>query len=402
MVTLRAIAVVGASLAGLRAVETLRRKGFDGTITLIGAEPHLPYDRPPLSKEILTGTWDVDRLPLRREDYAELDLDLRLGRRGVALDVAEQRVQLDDGASVAYDGLVIATGSAPRELPGTPPLEGIHLLRTLDDALAIRAGLSKGPRVAIVGAGFIGAEVASSCRARGLEVTLIEALEVPLLRGLGRELGAVCAELHREEGVDLRTGVGVEGFAGSGRVESLRLSDGSAVPADLVVVGIGVAPVTDWLGSSGLELADGVVCDATCATRAPGVVAAGDVARWYNPLFEQQMRAEHWTNAVEQGVAAAETLLAGPEAAESFAPVPFVWSDQYAVKIQVAGQVRPDDEVKLIAGSIAERKFTVLFGRAGRLSGVLAFNRPRDVIKYRRLLADRPSWDDALAQVPAA
>ena len=402
MVTLRAIAVVGASLAGLRAVETLRRKGFDGTITLIGAEPYLPYDRPPLSKEILTGTWDVDRLPLRREDYAELDLDLRLGRRGVALDVAEQRVQLDDGASVAYDGLVIATGSAPRELPGTPPLEGIHLLRTLDDALAIRAGLSEGPRVAIVGAGFIGAEVASSCRARGLEVTLIEALEVPLLRGLGRELGAVCAELHREEGVDLRTGVGVEGFAGSGRVESLRLSDGSAVPADLVVVGIGVAPVTDWLGSSGLELADGVVCDATCATRAPGVVAAGDVARWYNPLFEQQMRAEHWTNAVEQGVAAAETLLAGPEAAEPFAPVPFVWSDQYAVKIQVAGQVRPDDEVKLIAGSIAERKFTVLFGRAGRLSGVLAFNRPRDVIKYRRLLADRPSWDDALAQVPAA
>ena len=402
MVTLRAIAVVGASLAGLRAVETLRRKGFDGTITLIGAEPYLPYDRPPLSKEILTGTWDVDRLPLRREDYAELDLDLRLGRRGVALDVAEQRVQLDDGASVAYDGLVIATGSAPRELPGTPPLEGIHLLRTLDDALAIRAGLSEGPRVAIVGAGFIGAEVASSCRARGLEVTLIEALEVPLLRGLGRELGAVCAELHREEGVDLRTGVGVEGFAGSGRVESLRLSDGSAVPADLVVVGIGVAPVTDWLGSSGLELADGVVCDATCATRAPGVVAAGDVARWYNPLFEQQMRAEHWTNAVEQGVAAAETLLAGPEAAEPFAPVPFVWSDQYAVKIQVAGQVRPDGEVKLIAGSIAERKFTVLFGRAGRLSGVLAFNRPRDVIKYRRLLADRPSWDDALAQVPAA
>ena len=402
MVTLRAIAVVGASLAGLRAVETLRRKGFDGSITLIGAEPHLPYDRPPLSKEILTGTWDVDRLPLRREDYADLDLDLRLGRRGVALDVAEHRLQLDDGASVAYDGLVIATGSAPRELPGTPPLEGIHVLRTLDDALAIRAGLSKGPRVAIVGAGFIGAEVASSCRARGLEVTLIEALEVPLLRGLGRELGAVCAELHREEGVDLRTGVGVEGFAGSGRVESLRLSDGSAVPADLVVVGIGVAPVTDWLGSSGLELADGVVCDATCATRAPGVVAAGDVARWYNPLFEQQMRAEHWTNAVEQGVAAAETLLAGPEAAEPFAPVPFVWSDQYGVKIQVAGQVRPDDEVKLIAGSIAERKFTVLFGRAGRLSGVLAFNRPRDVIKYRRLLADRPSWDDALAQVPAA
>ncbi len=398
MATLRAIAVVGASLAGLRAVETLRRKGYDGTITLIGAESHLPYDRPPLSKELLTGSWDVDRLPLRREDYADLELDLRLGRRAVALDVAEQRLQLDDAASVAYDGLIIATGSAPRELPGTPPLEGIHLLRTLDDALAIRAVLTSGPRVAIVGAGFIGAEVASSCRARGLEVTLIEALEVPLLRGLGAEMGAVCAEMHRDEGVDLRCGVGVEGFAGSGRVESLRLSDGSEVRADLVVVGIGVAPVTDWLVSSGLELADGVVCDATCATRAPGVVAAGDVARWYNPLFEEQMRAEHWTNAVEQGVAAAETLLAGPAAAEPFAPVPFVWSDQYGIKIQVAGQIRADDKIELIAGSVHERKFTVLYGRAGRLSGVLAFNRPRDVIAYRRMLADRPSWNDALAQ----
>ncbi len=226
MATLRAIAVVGASLAGLRAVETLRRKGYDGTITLIGAESHLPYDRPPLSKEILTGRWDVDRLPLRREDYAELELDLRLGRRAVALDVTEQLLQLDDAASVAYDGLIIATGSAPRELPGTPPLEGIHLLRTLDDALAIRAALTRGPKVAIVGAGFIGAEVASSCRALGLEVTLIEALEVPLLRGLGSEMGAVCAGMHRDEGVDLRCGVGVEGFAGSGRVESVRLSDG--------------------------------------------------------------------------------------------------------------------------------------------------------------------------------
>ena len=252
--------------------------------------------------------------------------------------------------------------------------------------------------MAIVGAGFIGAEVASSCRALGLEVTLIEALEVPLLRGLGREMGAVCAELHRDEGVDLRCGVSVEDFAGSGRVESLRLSDGSEVRADLVVVGVGVTPVTDWLASSGLELADGVVCDATCATGAPSVVAAGDVARWYNPLFEEQMRAEHWTNAVEQGGAAAETLLAGPDGADSFAPVPFVWSDQYGLKIQVAGRVRPDDEVKLIAGSVADRKFTVLYARSGRLSGVLAFNRPRDVIKYRRLLADRPTWDDALAQ----
>jgi NADPH-dependent 2,4-dienoyl-CoA reductase/sulfur reductase-like enzyme len=392
----RAIAVVGASLAGVRAVEALRRKGFEGSITLIGAEPHLPYDRPPLSKQILMGTWDVDSLSLRRKDYAELELDLRLGRRATGLDLGARQVELDDGSRVDYDGLIIATGASPRELPGTVDLEGIHLLRTLDDALAIRAELASSPRVAVVGAGFIGSEVAASCRARGLDVTLIEALEVPLMRGLGREMGQVCAEMHRDEGVSVRCGVGVAGFGGERRVECVRLGDGSEVAADLVVIGVGVAPETKWLESSGLLLDDGVVCDATCATRAPGVVAAGDVARWYNPVFGEAMRVEHWTNAVEQGVAAAGRLLAGADAAEPFASVPFVWSDQYAVKIQAAGHIRADDQVEVISGSVADRKFTALYGREDRLTGVLGFSRPRDVIAYQRMIGEGISWADAL------
>ncbi len=381
----------------MRAVETLRRKGYDGRLVLVGAEPHLPYDRPPLSKQILAGTWDVDRLPLRRQPYDELELDLRLGRRATALDLAKRRLLLDDGSRVDYDGLLIATGAVPRELPGTPPLEGIHLLRTLDDALAIRAELERGPRVAIVGGGFIGSEVAASCRGRGLDVTVIEALEAPLLRGLGLEMGRVCADMHRQEGVDVRCGVGVEGFEGSERVERVRLSDGTEIPADLVVVGIGVVPATDWLASSGLALDDGVLCDATCTTRAARVLAAGDVARWVHPLFNEQLRVEHWTNAVEQGVAAAENLLAGPDAARPFAPVPFVWSDQYGVKIQVAGHIRPTDDMKLVTGSVADRKFTALYGRDGQLSGVLAFSRPRDVVRYRQKIAQGMSWENALA-----
>jgi NADPH-dependent 2,4-dienoyl-CoA reductase/sulfur reductase-like enzyme len=395
----RNIVVVGASLAGLRAVEALRRAGFDGSLTLVGAEPHLPYDRPPLSKEVLQGRWDADRTPLRKsEDYADLALDLRLGRRAVRLDTSARSLELDDGESVPYDGLLIATGAAARQLAGTPDLPGIHLLRTLDDALAIRSALEKSPRVAVVGAGFIGAEVAASCRARGLEVTLIEALPVPLAHALGPEMGGVCAAIHRDEGVDLRCGVAVDGFDGGSRVERVRLSDGSAVEADLVVVGIGVRPETSWLESSGLELADGVVCDETCATRAPGVVAAGDVARWHNPRFEEVMRVEHWTNAVEQAEHAAATLLAGPGGASAFAPVPFFWSDQYKAKIQFAGRAAPDDEMQVVHGSTDERRFVALYGRAGRLTGALAFNRARLLMGYRKQLEEGVSWEDALSR----
>ncbi len=397
MPSLRKAVVVGASLAGLRAAETLRRRGFDGELILIGDAAHEPHDRPPLSKEILKGGWDTERLPLRKTGYEELALDLRLGQRATRLDPGAKRVELDDGTSESYDGLIIATGARARLLRDQPELPGLHPLRTLDDSLAIRADMEKGPRVLVVGAGFIGAEVAASCRECGLEVTVIEPQPVPLIRGLGEQMGSICAELHRDHGVDLRCGLGVEGFEGDGRVERVKLSDGSSVDADLVVVGIGAVPATDWLEDSGLELSDGVVCDANCRTRAPGVVAAGDVARWYNPLFDEVMRVEHWSNAVAQGVYAAEQVLAGSEAREPFAPVPNFWSNQYDVKIQSAGRIRPDDEMRVVWGSLEERKFTAIYARAGRLSGVLAFSRPRDIVRYKRLIADGASFEDAIA-----
>ena len=397
----RTIVVVGASLAGLRAAETLRRDGYDGRLVLVGAESHLPYDRPPLSKELLAGEWEPEQIALRKQPYDDLDLDLRLGRRATRLDVADRVVELDDdGERFAFDGLVVATGARPRTLPGTPALDGIFVLRTLDDCLAIRARLDRRPRVVVIGAGFIGSEVAATCRGRGLEVTVLEMLATPLERAVGPVVGDACGRLHRTHGVDLHCGVKVAGFGGAERVEHVRLADGSTIEADVVVVGVGVVPETRWLENSGLALEDGVVCDETCLA-APGIVAAGDVARWPNPLFDgERMRVEHWTNATEQGVAAARRLLVDdPRAAEAFAPVPFVWSDQYDVKIQVVGSIRGDDEVAIADGSLDEHRFVALFGRGGRLVGALGFSRPRVVMQYRKLIAERASWDDALAHV---
>ena len=397
MSTPQKIVIVGASLAGLRGAENLRRAGFDGRLVLVGAEPHLPYDRPPLSKEILKGTWDSDKIPLRRQPYEDLDLELRLGTRATGLDPAARFVELAGGEREAYDALLIASGAAARSLPGQPDLAGIHLLRTLDDSLAIREELEKGPRVLVVGAGFIGAEVAASCRQRGLDVTVVEPMPVPLLRGLGQRMGEVSAQIHLDHGVDLRCGLGVTGFKGEGRVERVRLSDGSSVEADVVVVGVGAAPVTDWLESSGLTLDDGVICDEHCRASAPGVFAAGDVARFRNPLFDEVMRIEHWSNAAEQSVAATDNMLAG-ESAQPYRHVPWFWSDQYDVKIQFAGRLSADDRMQVVWGSVDERKFVALYGRAGRLVGVLAFNRPRALIQYKKLIAERASWEEAIGQ----
>lgn len=397
-VSRRSITIVGASLAGLRAAESLRRQEFDGTITLVGDEPHAPYDRPPLSKQFLTGEWEDDRLALTKpEKLAEYELDLRLGVRATAFDLASRRLTLDDGDDVEVDGLLIATGSRCRTLPGTDAMEGVFVLRGLDDARALRRALDAAPaRVVVVGAGFIGAEVTATARARGLEVSLIEALPQPLGRVLGDEMGAVCADVHREHGVDLRTGVGVEAIEGDGRVERVRLSDGSVIEADVVVVGIGVVPNTEWLDGSGLEIDNGVVCDETCLA-APGVTAAGDVARWPNRRFDEVMRVEHWDNAVEQGGHAARRLLVGDDEAEPFTPVPWFWSDQYDRKIQLAGRIRADDDIQVVTGSVEERRFAAVYGRAGRLVGVLGFNRPRHVMRYKSLIEEGASFDEAIA-----
>jgi NADPH-dependent 2,4-dienoyl-CoA reductase/sulfur reductase-like enzyme len=397
---MRTVAIAGMSLAGLRAAETLRREGFDGRIVAIGEEPHLPYDRPPLSKEFLAGESQPGDLILRRQGIDDLDLDYRPGSRAVALDAAARELRLHDGALIRFDGLVVATGSSPRRLPDQPDLPGVFTFRTVDDALAVRKLLDARPHVVIVGAGFIGSEIAATCRGRHLDVTVLEALPQPMVRGLGPVLGAACARLHRDHGVDLRLGVGVEAIEGDGRVERVRLGDGSTVDADLLVVGVGVAPNTQWLEGSGLTLDNGVVCDETCLA-APGIVAAGDVARWPNPLFDGElMRLEHWTNATEQAVHGAKRLLED-DPGTPFAPVPFVWSDQYDVKIQTVGRVGADLDLHVAHGSIDELQFVGLFGRDGRIVGALGFNRARQIMQYRRLIAERASWDDALAMATA-
>ena len=392
----RAVTIVGASLAGLNAAEALRREGFDGPVTLIGAEGHLPYDRPPLSKQVLAGDWEPERAALTDPEELEDDgIEARLGLRATALDLDARQLTLHTGETVEFDGLVIATGARCRTMRGTEGIGGVHVLRSLDDCLALRADFEAMPqRVVVVGAGFIGAEVAATARGRGLDVTMVEALPTPLSRVLGDEMGEVCAEVHRDHGVDLRTAVGVESVSGDGRVERVTLSDGSTIDADVVVVGIGVIPNTEWLDGSGLTLDDGVVCDASCLA-ADRVAAAGDVARWPNELFGETMRVEHWDNAAQQGAHAARRLL--DAAVGPFTPVPWFWSDQYDRKIQLAGRVRGDDEVRVVTGSVDERRFAAIYGRAGRIVGVLGFNRPRHVMRYRALIEQGASFDEALA-----
>jgi NADPH-dependent 2,4-dienoyl-CoA reductase/sulfur reductase-like enzyme len=381
----------------------LRAGGFDGNLTIVGDEPEPPYDRPPLSKQVLAGTWDTERIWLRpttsadaADPLAALEADWRLGQAATGLDVAGRTVELADATQLRFDGLVIATGARPRRLPAQPELAGVHTLRTLGDCLALRADLDAGPgRVVVVGAGFIGAEVAATARGKGLEVTVLEALPVPLVRALGEAMGAVCAELHRDNGVDLRVGAAVAAFDGGDRIERVLLADGSVIDADVVVVGVGVTPNTEWLEGSGLRVRDGVVCDETCLA-GPGIVAAGDVARWPHALFGGELRVEHWENAGVQAEHAAYRLLAGP-AAGPFAPVPWFWSDQYDRKIQLSGWATPSDEVIVVDGSTDDRKFVALFGHQGRLVGVLGMNSPRQVMTYGRLVGERTSLADAVA-----
>ena len=395
--TVRRIVIVGASLAGLRAAETLRDRGFDGALTLVGDEAHRPYDRPPLSKQVLQGTWEPEQTFFRRKDgYDALGLDMRLGVRATSVDLGARRVTLGDGTYADYDGLIIATGARVRTLPGIAPRPGLLTLRNLDDALVLREALARATRVAVVGAGFIGLEVAASCRARGVEVTAIESLPVPLAPILGPTLGDMVAAMHRDHGVDLRTGVTVADVYGESRVEGLALSDGSRVDADVVVVGIGVVPNTEWLDGSGLQLDNGIVCNGSCEA-APGVYAAGDVARVANQWYGESPRIEHWSNAVEQAVHAAENVLAGPGSGTSFSSVPYFWSDQYDRKIQFIGRARPHDEVLIVDGSLADRRLTALFRRGDRLVACLAVNQPKALIKYRKLLAGHASWDAALS-----
>ncbi len=395
--------VVGASLAGLRAAEELRHEGHSGPIIIIGDELHAPYDRPPLSKQLLAGKWDVERIHHHAPDKLDtLGFEFRLGRRAVSVDTDARVLSCSDGSELRYDGLIVATGATARSLPGTDGMPSVRALRTLDDCLAIRAGLAavgEGARLVVIGAGFIGSEVAATCHGLGASVTVVEALATPLARVLGEQMGEACAGLHRSEGVRVLTGVGVDRLSsapGAPHPVVVHLADGTDLGADLVVVGIGVVPAVDWLEGSGLTIDNGVVCDESLFA-GDRAVAAGDVARWRHPSLDERIRVEHWTNAAEGGAAAARNLMAGTAGAQPYDPVPFFWSDQYKTKIQVIGLPGPDDEVVVVGGSLDERKFVALYRRADRLRAVLAFSQPRQLMAYRPLLAAGASFDEALA-----
>ena len=392
---LETVAVVGASLAGVRAAQALRREGHEGRIVLIGDEQHWPpVDRPPLSKQVLKGEWELDKARLRVAD--PFDGELLLGRRATGLDLRGDGdrvvVALDDGSNVEADGVVVATGAVPRAMPGVDPsMGGIHVLRTVDDALGLQEAFASANRVVVIGSGFIGSEVASSARSLGVDVTVLEALELPLVRVLGPEMGRFVADLHRAHGVDLRLGVGVSSIDGSdGRVQRVVLADGSEVAADVVVVGIGVIPATDWLvGSPGLTVDNGLVCDEACVALGSGgrVVAAGDVCRWMSARFGRTLRVEHWTNANDQAMHAAKALVHGSEAAGPFDPVPYFWSDQHGTKFQFLGDALPDDRVAVIEGSLADGKFVAAYGRDGVVVGVLCVNWPARTNAWRERIA---------------
>ncbi|AXB47435.1 NAD(P)/FAD-dependent oxidoreductase [Amycolatopsis albispora] len=393
------VVVVGASAAGFATAEGLRRNGYDGALTLVGAEPELPYDRPPLSKQVLTGQWDAERIRLCGQDKAaELGLDLRLGTPAAALDTGARRLSLADGTELPYEQLVIATGVAPRPLPGTEGLRGVRMLRSLEDTLALRAELRPGTRLVVIGAGFLGTEIAAAARTLGAEVWLVEPEPVPLGVVVGPEVGEFVAGLHRERGVQLRTGIAVRDFkANAGAVEAVVLGDGTELPCDLVVVAIGSVPSTGWLAGSGLTLGDGIECDARCSA-APGVYAAGDVASWFHERVGARVRLEHRTNATEQGLYVAKALLG--QAGESFTPVPYFWSDQYDTKLTAFGLLRGADERRVVEGSIADGEFVVLYRKADRLTGVLGVRRAKSVRRWRALLAAGSGWAEALADSP--
>jgi len=378
--------VVGASLAGVRTVQALRRKGYSDPITMIGAESHLPYDRPPLSKEFLLGKREAAEIQLVQPGELEaLDATLQLGTRAVGLDLPGRAVLTEHGR-IAFQTLVVATGSTPRRLAGAHHLDGVHVLRTLDDAVAIRAAFDAQARVAVVGGGFIGAEVASAARLIGLEVTVVDPMPAMMIRGLGETIGGVLSDRHRDNGAVMRLGRSVSRVEGEGRVERLVLDDGSTVDADVVVVGIGVDATVDWLAESELDTAGGLACDASLHA-GHGVYAVGDVARF--ACADGRRRLEHWTNASDQAAVLADVLTGGDA---SYAPVPYVWSDQLGTRLQVWGEVRPGDELQYVSGDADADEFVAAFGGDGVLRAVVAFGARREAMRAQRMLYAGAAW----------
>ncbi|MEV4315013.1 FAD-dependent oxidoreductase [Actinocrispum sp. NPDC049592] len=381
------VLVVGASAAGLAAAEALRRKGYAGPLTMLGAEPQLPYDRPPLSKQVLSGAWAPARTQLRQPDVlSTLDAEFVLGDPAVGLDAATRTVVTAAGRVLTAEAIVLATGLRPRTLPGQDGLAGVHVLRTLDDAVALRQDLLSASRVVVVGDGVLGAEIAATARAMGLDVTMAGPQEAPLLYQFGPLPARLLADLHAANGVTLRLGAGVTGLSSEdGRVTGVCLATGEVLPADVVVVAFGAAPATDWLSGSGLLCDNGIVCDSRCRA-AEGIHAAGDVARWHHETLDVLLRLENRTNATEQGVAVADNILG---ADRPYTPVPYFWTDQFDARIHVHGILAADAEVTIVDGDPAGRRFVAAYRQGGEVTGVFGWNMPKQARLRRPEIAGR-------------
>jgi 3-phenylpropionate/trans-cinnamate dioxygenase ferredoxin reductase component len=388
----RVFVVIGANLCGGTAVQTLRQEGFQERIVLVGEEPELPYERPPLSKEYLRGEQPLDRLFLQPQSwYEQNDVEVRLGIRATGVDPVGRAIELSDGERLEYDSLLLATGGRPRKLPGEP-LERVLYLRAIGDADRIRPQLEPGRRVVVVGAGFIGAEVAASARTLGVEVTCLEMLEVPLERALGKEIGRIYAEIHREHGVDLRTGEGVESIEETDGGMRVRTTKGADIEGDVVVVGVGIQPNVELAESAGAKIDNGVVVDEFCRTTVDGIYAAGDVANHFCPVFGRHIRVEHFDNAIKHGSAAARSLMGGTEAYDD---PHWFWSDQFEHNLQYAGYAAEWDEV-VIRGSTEDRNFVAFYLKDEVVLAALGLNRGKDVRRTMKLIRERAKPDRKL------
>lgn len=389
---LREIVIAGASVAGAGVADELRRLGYDGRLILLNAEPHVPYDRPPLSKGLLTGDTSTERAALRKPGhYADRDIDLRTGVAAIRLSPGPE-LELGTGEVLRPDAVVIATGARARPLPRTANGPDDHdaagavpTVRNLDDALWLRDRLDAGMRLVVIGGGFIGGEVAASARKVGLDVTMVEAAAVPLAGVVGEEPARALLRHHRDAGVDVRCGVPVTGVARSGDVERVILANGDVISGDLVVAGLGAVPDTGWLAGSGLDIGDGVRCDATGATALPGVYAAGDVAAWLDPRTGRHVRHEHWTRAKEQAKAVAATILGTEPPASGPA---YFWSDQHGRRIQALGDTATADTIDLVHGTYDADSWVALYARAGRLTGAVGYNAAAILMRHRAAIAD--------------
>lgn len=397
------VVIVGSSVGGVRTAQALRAEGHDGPIVLVGSESELPYDKPPLSKQFLAGIWETERITLLRQAEADSSrIQLRLGVAAERLNLAAHEVVLVDGSRIPYDIVVLATGSAARPSPWVVE-SGIHVVRSLDDSHSLRAALIRGGTIAVVGGGFIGAEVAATASAAGRHVVVIDPLPSPIGRLLGPEIGELFGRIHANHGVDTRFGVGVAGIQGRAGDLRITLTDGEVIVAATCVVGIGATPNVGWLESSGLLIQNGVVCDQFCkALDHSDVFAAGDIARWFHPGHGELVRVEHWTNAVEQAACVAHNIT-HPDAPRTYRPTEFVWSDQYDWKIQIVGRPAASSSPKIIGDPIASpHRFAVLYrGANDSLGAAVTVNWPKALLACRRMVATGAAFESAAGTIRA-